>query len=160
MSVDDAAWLAAVVAAVANGVMAGLFFAFSTSVMPGLRRLPPVDGMAAMRRINAAILNPLFLLLFVGSAVVNVAVLATAPFGDPDTAVWRVAGAAIYLVGAIGVTAVVNVPLNKALLAVAPDSAEGATLWARYLLRWTSFNHLRAAASVLSTTLLVVASGR
>ena len=156
---DDAAWLATVVAAVANGVMAGLFFAFSTSVMPGLRRLPPVDGMLAMRRINVAILNPLFLLLFVGSTVVSLAVLATAPFADSDTAAWRIAGAVIYLVGAIGVTAVVNVPLNNALLAVAPDSAEGATLWARYLLRWTAFNHVRAAASVLSTVLLVATVG-
>lgn len=151
----DATGVATSVAAVANGLMAGLFFAFSTSVMPGLRGLPPVDGMVAMRRINAAILNPLFLVLFVGSAVVNLVVLGTSPFAESGTA-WRVAGAVIYLVGAIGITAVVNVPLNNALMAVKPESAEGATLWARYLLRWTAFNHLRAAASVLSTALLVV----
>jgi uncharacterized membrane protein len=53
-------------AALGSGLMAGLYFAFSTAVMPALGGLPQEQGIAAMQKINAAILNPLFLFLFSG----------------------------------------------------------------------------------------------
>ncbi len=50
-----------------------------------------------------------------------------------------------------------NVPLNDALAAVDPATTEAATLWARYLDVWTMWNHLRAAASLLSAVLFTLA---
>jgi uncharacterized membrane protein len=50
------------------GLMAGLFFAFSVSVMKALARLPSGAGMAAMQSINVAIINPVFLAAFFGTA--------------------------------------------------------------------------------------------
>src|SRR5262249_36312950 len=44
--------------------LAGLFFAFSVAVMQALARLPAAGGIAAMQSINIAILNPLFLSVF------------------------------------------------------------------------------------------------
>ena len=58
-------------AALGSGLIAGLYFAFSTAVMPALANLPEEQGIAAMQKINAAILNPLFLLLFFGTAVAS-----------------------------------------------------------------------------------------
>src|SRR5262249_37020140 len=45
-----------ILAAVGSGAMAGLFFAFSNSVMKALSRLPAEQGMAAMQFINVIIL--------------------------------------------------------------------------------------------------------
>ena len=43
------------VAALGSRLMAGLFFAFSISVMGGLARIQPAEGIAAMQSINRAI---------------------------------------------------------------------------------------------------------
>jgi uncharacterized membrane protein len=45
------------VAALGCGLMAGLFFAFSLSVMKALARLPSAEGIVAMQSINVAIIN-------------------------------------------------------------------------------------------------------
>ena len=57
------------VTALGCGLIAGLFFAFSIAVMQALARLPAAGGIAAMQSINSAILNPLFLAVFLGTAV-------------------------------------------------------------------------------------------
>ena len=56
------------VTALGCGLIAGLFFAFSVAVMQALARLPAAGGIAAMQSINSAILNPLFLSVFLGTA--------------------------------------------------------------------------------------------
>jgi len=60
-------------------------------------------------------------------------------------------------VGTVLVTMVFNVPRNDALAAVDPASAEGARLWARYVVEWTAWNHVRTAAALAAATLLTVA---
>ncbi|WGW12220.1 DUF1772 domain-containing protein [Saxibacter everestensis] len=146
----------AVVAAVSVGVIGGLFFAFSTSVMPALRRLPPAQGMVAMQSINVSILNPIFLTTFLGSTVSCIAVALTAPFSDAGSPGLLMAGALVYLIGGFGVTAVVNVPMNRAIETVDPTVPDSSVAWARYLKRWTAANHVRAAASMGASALLTV----
>ena len=67
------------------------------------------------------------------------------------------AGALLYFIGTFLVTMVFNVPLNDALAAAAPDSADGASLWARYLGTWTVWNHVRTIAAFAGAALLTVA---
>ncbi|HLL90834.1 MAG TPA: hypothetical protein VK324_16150 [Tepidisphaeraceae bacterium] len=55
-------------AALGSGLMAGVFFAFSAFVMRALGRLPAGEAVAAMRAINVAVINPLFLGVFLGTA--------------------------------------------------------------------------------------------
>jgi uncharacterized membrane protein len=143
-----------VLGVVGCGLMAGAFFAFSTSVMPGLARLSGPAGAAAMQQANRAILNPLFLAVFVGTALVCLLVAILAVVAGHAGTAWLVAGALLYLVGAFAVTTVVNVPMNNRLDVSDPDSAEGARTWAAYLSRWTAWNHLRAAVSTLATAAL------
>ncbi len=50
------------------GLMAGVFFAFSTFVMNALARLQPTQGIAAMQSINITVINPLFMAAFLGTA--------------------------------------------------------------------------------------------
>jgi uncharacterized membrane protein len=45
-------------AALGCGLVAGVFFAFSTFVMKALARLPAEQGIAAMQAINVAVRSP------------------------------------------------------------------------------------------------------
>ena len=113
-------------------VMGGVFYAFSTGVMQALGRLPSPQGAAAMQSVNIAVINPLFLGLFLGTAALCLGLCVAAPFTwDESGSGWRLTGALLYLVGSFVVTGAANVPLNNALAAVDPSSAEllqGATL--------------------------------
>jgi uncharacterized membrane protein len=145
---------AALLGVVGCGLMAGLFFAFSTAVMPGLKRLPPADGAAAMQQMNRAILNPLFGVVFGGTALLCLLLLVGAPFSGRGGSVWIMAGAVLYLVGSIGLTMGVNVPMNNRLDAADPAGPDGARLWADYLSRWTAWNHVRAVACAAAAAAL------
>ncbi len=145
-------------AAFGSGVMAGLFFAFSNSVMGALARLPAAQGVAAMNSINVVIVNPLFLTVFLGTAVVSAIAAAMALFQwSAAGSAWLLAGSLFYLAGIIVVTMVFNVPLNNALAAVDPASAEASTLWARYLNEWIMWNHVRTAAGVAALASFILA---
>ena len=49
-------------AAIGSGLVAGIFFAFSSFVMAALGRLPSDHGIAAMNAINVTVINPMFFL--------------------------------------------------------------------------------------------------
>ena len=146
-----------VAAAVGCALVAGLLFAFSTSVMPALRQRPAAEGIAVMQAINSTILNPLFGIMFGGTTVLCLVLAATAPFTtDTSHATLRGIGGALYVVGVFVETMVVNVPMNNALDAVDPAADEGASYWRSYLRRWTAWNHVRALlGSAASVTLAV-----
>jgi uncharacterized membrane protein len=127
---------------------AGVFFAFSSFVMPALGRLPAPQGIAAMQSINRAAVPALACLALALWVLVS-------PGDAPEGLV--LAGGAAYVVGNIVVTMVGNVPLNGALDAVDPDSAEGEAFWRQYLMRWTSLNHVRTVTAVLAAGLLMAA---
>ncbi len=135
-----------VVATVGCGLVGGLLFVFSAGVMTGLGRTP--GGAEAMRAINAAVLNPVFLGVFTGTALACAALVGTvAVTGGP--ALLAVA-ATVHLVGAFGVTVVRNVPMNDAL-------ATGRLEWGAYRRRWTAWNHVRTTAAVVATAVLAAA---
>ncbi len=145
-------------AALGCGLMAGLFFAFSISVMQALSRLPPQDGIAAMQSINSAIVNPIFMAVFLGTAVacILVVVVSIMRWNEPG-AVYLLIGSMIYLMGSLFVTIVCNVPMNESLAAITPTSSNAAQLWAEYLAKWTMWNHIRAISAFIATTLLIIA---
>jgi uncharacterized membrane protein len=138
-------------AALACGLMAGLFFAFSNFVMNALGRIPPSAGIAAMQSINVTVLNPLFLLVFLGAAVSSLvlACFALLRWQHPASA-WLLAGAVLYLVGGFIVTAAGNVPLNDALARVDALNPESVSFWREYVTRWSVWNHARTVACLLA----------
>lgn len=143
--------------ALGAGVMAGLFFVFSVCIMTALNRLPAEQGVAAMQSINVSILNPLFGLVFGGTAVASAILAIAAPFrwqecGSP----WALAGSILYLVGAVVVTMVFNVPRNDALAALDPNVAAASGQWADYVSGWTVRNHVRTVLSVAAALCLML----
>lgn len=134
---------------VGSGLMAGIFFAFSVFVMTALVRLPSAQGIAAMQSINVVILNPLFGVVFGGTALACGVLAITSYFKWGEAGMmYLLVGSLLYLIGSFLVTIVFNVPLNDALAAVDPGSAQGADLWIRYNASWTAWNHVRTVSSL------------
>jgi uncharacterized membrane protein len=144
--------------AVGCGLNGGVFFAFSSFVMPGLGRLRPSEGAAAMQSINVTAVTPVFMTALFGTGL---ACLVLVGWGlvelDEPYAGWLIAATALYLVGVIGLTGVYHVPRNNALARVDPASEEGARVWKTYLVEWTRMNHVRSAAGLAAAALLAVA---
>ncbi|MET8361540.1 anthrone oxygenase family protein [Micromonospora sp. NPDC005171] len=152
-------------ATVTTGLTAGLFAAFAYAVMPGLARTDDRTLVLAMRRINESILNGWFAVCF-GGALLFTLLAAALHLGAERRAVlpWVVAGLLLYLV-VLGVTAVVNVPLNNVLVRAGDvdDATDFAALRARFEVTWVRGNVVRAVASTGAFGLLaraLVAEGR
>lgn len=144
--------------AIGCGLMAGIYFAFSTFIMTALGRLDQAAGIAAMNAINVDIVRSLFMPLFLGTTVAGAAlvVMGALRVSEPG-AVSMIAGGGLYVVGMFVVTMVFNVPLNNALAAVQPSAPEAGAVWATYLKEWVFWNHVRTVASVVSTALCIAA---
>jgi uncharacterized membrane protein len=143
------------------GLIAGVFFAFSTFVMKALAQQPTAQGIAAMQAINITVINPWFMTAFLGTAAtcLFLAVSLLLNWHRPG-AVYLLVGSLLYLIGTFLVTMVGNVPLNDALAIADPNSAEGATLWAKYLTNWTFWNHVRTVSAIAAATLFAIALGK
>ena len=142
------------VAAIGCGLVAGVFFAFSSFVMAALARLPLDHGIAAMNTINVTVINRTFMLSFFGSAGLCLAAAVLSIFQwSPTGGTLVVLASAFYLAGCIGVTMVRNVPLNNALAAVPLGTPQAAALWTRYLSEWTRWNTVRTVASAAAAIL-------
>jgi uncharacterized membrane protein len=132
------------VTALGCGLIAGVFFAFSTFVMRALARLPAAQGIQAMNSINVTVINPWFMSAFLGTALASV-VLVIASFvewGKPY-AVYLLVGGLLYLAGVILLTGGYHVPRNDALVRLDPNAPDAESQWNRYVRTWTAGNHAR-----------------
>ena len=145
-------------AVLGSGIVAGIFYGFSSFIMSALGKLPPHEGIAAMQSINIVVINPAFFLAFFGTAMLSL-VLAAHALADWGTAeaTLLLIGALSYLAGCIFVTVAFNVPLNNRLAKVEPASSEGAEVWRHYLAAWTRWNTVRTVAPSISAVLYVLA---
>ena len=147
-------------AAVGCGLVAGVFFAFSTFVMKALSRLPAGEGLAAMQSINIAVLNRWFMGVFLGTSAICVLALVSSllRWHEPG-AICLLVGSTLYLVGSLLVTALFNLPRNNSLASILPTDPDVASRWADYLAVWTAWNHVRTAASLAAAVSFSVALG-
>jgi uncharacterized membrane protein len=137
------------------GLMAGVFFAFSNFVMKALDR---TQGIAAMQSINVLVLNPLFLGIFVGTAVACgfLAMYSLLRWQGSGSA-YLLAGSALYLLGTFGVTMAFNVPLNNILARIDASKPEAVQAWRSYVVSWTRWNHVRTIAALAAMAGLIIA---
>ncbi|MEU4114245.1 anthrone oxygenase family protein [Kitasatospora sp. NPDC028055] len=143
---ESARTLALVAATVTCGLTAGLFYAYACSVMPALARVEDRTFIEVMQRVNVAILNGWFVLGFVGALLSTAAAVALHLPSDGHRALPATIAALVLYAAAIGVTRVVNIPLNDELeQAGAPQRlADPAAVRTRFEARWVRFNVLRA----------------
>ena len=147
-----------VATALACGLMSGAFYAFSSFVMAGLKRLPSEQGIAAMQSINVTAVTPGFMTGFFGTTVACIAVAISAIINwDQNVSIWLLLGAGLYLIGVFVMTAAYHVPRNNALAATSPTAKDAERVWSRYLTEWTRWNHLRTISSLAAAAALTIA---
>lgn len=142
-------------------LVAGFLFAFAIVVMPGIKSLPDKEFIRAFQVMDRVIQNnhPVFLLVWVGSAVTLIASWILG-FANLDTAnFWLLTVCTIaYILGVQAPTIVVNIPLNNELQGFEVCNAdEDLRLKARqkFESRWNRTNNLRTCVSCLVAALLM-----
>ena len=151
-----------IVGLVSAGLMAGLFFGWLVSVIPGLRKVEDQNYVSTMQHINREIVNPAFVLPFMLTPVL-LALAAVTQFrvGEHRRAWYLSAAAVTYLVGVLGVTVGGNIPLNNTLDVFDASTATVdsiSQMRQNYETRWNRWHNLRTAASVMAFTLAGVAA--
>jgi uncharacterized membrane protein len=145
-------------AALGAGINAGFFFAFSILIMPALDQLPTPQATHTMQTINRVVLNPWFFGAFFGTALLSLTLLVMMT-GDINTPRGQCALAAslLFLLGVVGVTMVRSVPLNNELARHQPDGETAGRAWARYVVKWTRWNHVRTIAPAAACIFFILA---
>ncbi len=147
--------------ALTTGLMAGLFFAFSYSVNPGLGNLSDAEYIGAMQSINRAIQNPVFFSVFFGAIILlplttyfHYSKINSKPF------LFLLIAAIVYLIGVFGVTIFGNIPLNELLDKFNLHSASQEALTVQRTIfqeRWNNLNAIRTFSSAVAFLLVVIA---
>ena len=114
-------------ATVAAGLQAGTYYTWACGVMPGLAKVDDRSFVSSMNHVNVAIVNPVFMLTFLGAPALAAAAVVTSA---PSARAWAIAGLVLAL-GTVAVTAVGNVPLNDAL-AAGGSRADFESAWVRW----------------------------
>jgi uncharacterized membrane protein len=137
-------------------LIGGVFFAFSSFIMKALARLPSAQGMIAMQSINVVVLNPLFIGVFMGTAIVSVlvAILAVSRWELPASPYFLV-GALLYITGTFLVTGLGNVPLNNQLASITATDSAASNIWQHYVERWTQLNTFRTVCALAASVVLL-----
>ena len=154
---DRTLFVVTLVTTLGCGLVAGVFYAFSSFVMSGLGDLPAPQGIAAMQRLNVAAPTPGFMIGLMGTALLSVVLGGWSLLHlDEPGAGYRVAGCGLYLVGIV-LTAAYHIPRNDKLATFDPQTAEAARYWATYVTNWTAWNHVRMATALAGCASLVLA---
>lgn len=146
-------------------LIAGLFYAYSCSINPGLGKLGDGEYLRAMQSINRAILNPWFFASFMGTLLL-MPVFTWMVFKNEGVGITFylvLAAAVIYAAGVFGVTVIGNVPLNESLDKANLDitnSEQLKTLRAGFEISWNKFHGIRTGANLISLLLFLLALAR
>ncbi|MEO1224365.1 MAG: anthrone oxygenase family protein [Pseudomonadota bacterium] len=154
-------WLlyACFMAAIASGLVAGVFLTFSDFVMRSLIAAHPEGGIEAMQNINRTVYRSVFLALFMAMAPVSVALAIYASLAVTGAAAtWIITGAAIYVISVFLITIVCNVPMNRRLDRMDHAARETIDYWRIYGSVWTRWNHVRTIGSLATSVCFVAAS--
>ena len=128
-----------VAARTTNGLLAGVYFCFAVAIMPALHRLPDDVYVRVFTQIDDVIVNPFFMIAFLGAPLTALLVLKW----DHGPLAIAAAGAALI---ALVVTVVGNIPLNNAL-------ADGGSR-AAFETPWLIWHGIRTAAAIAAVVLV------
>jgi uncharacterized membrane protein len=148
-----------IITATVTALIAGLFYAYSCSVVLGLGKLSDAEYLKSMQSINREILNPVFFLSFMGTAFL----LPISTFfyrGQNPVFLLLLLATLAYLIGVFAVTMFGNVPLNDQLAQfdIANSSAEAIKeMRSKFEDRWNFLNNIRTFFSVITIILTICA---
>ncbi|MDI2126927.1 DUF1772 domain-containing protein [Yinghuangia seranimata] len=145
----DALDIVLVAATVAMGLIAGVYYAFSVAVMPGLGATDDRTFIGAMQQINVKIENPLFFASFFGAFGLSLAAaIMQRKRGGGQVFKMIVIGLGLYTLGLV-TTMGFNIPLNNGLKDAGDPAAIADPAHVRDTFEnpWLVWNAVRALAS-------------
>lgn len=139
-----------IAAALAAGLQAGTYYIWACAIIPGVARADDRTFVTVLNHLNHAIVNPVFMLTFLGTPVLAA---VAAVLADASSRPWVVV-ALVLSVATLVVTFAANIPLNNALDAGAdaPTAARAA-----FETGWQRWNRVRVATSAGALVALAVA---
>lgn len=146
-------------ATVAMGLIAGLYYGWAVSVMPGLAGLDDRAFVGAMQQLDGAIRNPLFFATFLGALVLTgAAVHLQRRLGLRLATPWILAALILYGLGFL-TTMAINEPLNIALVNAGDPSriADPAGVRDAFEDTWVVWHIVRTVLSTASVGCLAYA---
>lgn len=148
------------IAILITGLSAGLFYSWQISVIPGTKLSQDYTYIETMQKINRAIINPPFMLIFLGSLLIQV--VSVFLYWNTSIPFWLILMATVlYAGGTIMVTGLGNVPLNDALDELHLDDLSKKEISKErhdYEVPWNRLHLVRTAFAVLSFMLLLIAA--
>jgi len=145
-------------ATLTTGLVAGVFYAYSVSVDPGLAAQSDASYVATMQEINERIQNPLFFASFIGAVLFLLAALVIhLPRLRSGRFLLISLACLLYIGGGFLLTAFINVPMNDQLATVDPEAPARVLSRAReaYEGPWDFWNGVRTIFSALSFAALI-----
>jgi uncharacterized membrane protein len=142
-----------------TSIVAGIVFAYSNSVMPGLRNADDRTFVLSVRHFTSSVANPMFLFISNGALIAQVGFVVLSVYLQQFDTVVLGAIALISYVATLLITFTGNLPMNRAIIsAELPVRDSGwSELRVRFESRWTLLNHLRTLTCILSVSALLVA---
>lgn len=141
-----------------TALSAGFFFAWSVSVILGIKKVGDFTYLETMQNINREILNPVFFIIFFGS-LITLLITTYLQFNNKPVFWLVLASTIIYLIGTFGITAFGNVPLNNELdvLNITKLSLlELKNFRTYYESTWNHYHNIRTISGMISFTLLLI----
>lgn len=142
-------------------LMAGLFFSWTVSVIPGLAKLEDKSYLEAMQSLNRAILNPAFFVVFLGSIVaLPLVTFFEYKSGTNKRFYLLMIASLIYLIGSVGVTFLGNVPINNQLEVLDISTMKSEQLKSfrsGFESKWNTLNLIRTISSATAFGLFLFA---
>ena len=144
-------------AILAYALLGGVFLAFSDFIMRALALTSGHGGVEAMQVINREVFRWVFMILFMGMAIMSLFLVGYGGFSMSGMAGTLIMAAGLmYLIGCFAVTVFFNVPMNEALAEMETTSEATRNYWmSTYVPRWTFWNWVRAIACSLASALLM-----
>ena len=142
-----------VAATLGSGIMSGVFFIYSNAIMPGLAETNDRTFVGAFQQIDTSIINPLFLMTFMGTLVITGIAVFLHRAKDYRSVLPWIAGAFVLYLAVVVATVTINVPLNDGIKAAGdPDRiADLAAVREQFNEgRWAASNHFRTVATTLA----------
>lgn len=134
------------------GLMAGVFGVYAHTIMRGLGTTDDRTFIGAFQAIDRAIINPLFMLTFLGALVFSGVAGVLYLVDDGSVLPWVAVAFGLYL-AVVVITIAVHVPLNDEIKAAGePDQiADRAAVRAAFHeSRWVAWNVVRAVATTVA----------
>lgn len=148
-----------IISTILTGLTAGLCFTWGNAVTPGISALNDIEYLKAFQQMNRVILNPAFLVVFIGPFFLHLANLFLLKNASTSS-IWLISIAAgLYIFGLIVVTVFGNIPLNEMIDAADLDLAsleDIKNLRIQFENKWNNFHLIRTISSCISFTLLII----